>query len=400
MSRADLLPAVDRAERELLLDLLAERPTAVRFGRDVDEARFLEIVPEALYPLVCSHLRRATETDAPQTLLATLAAHYRGNVMLMMKRRAMLRTAIGIFERAAIPFVALKGTVLAHTVYRDPVTRTMSDLDFLVQPADLERASQAFLDAGFSVPYRARGSVVGAGEAPPLVHSSDETTLIELHSLLDAAGSDLPAFEAIWSRRRDVQLLGDLSVSTLAPEDFFADVVLHTSKHHRFESLLRGVLDVALLMRANLETFDWPALRDEWKRMAVDRWMCLTMVLAHDLLGAPLPAALDGARADVEEALPLAASQLWWKFSDRFPTKIVFALEGHMPARVHHDLDFVRVPYPRGFAGIVVRARRHSLRVMRLFSSLGKGKLRPSHIAAARDLFRKRERLAKLMGSE
>ena len=388
--RADLLPDDDRAERELLLDLLAGATPALTFGRGVDEKRFLAITPKWLYPLV--YVRVRDLSGAPAALIEQLAVHYRGNVMLSMKRRAILRDVMARLDTENIPHLVLKGPVLAYGVYGDPATRTMADLDLLVRPSDLDRALAALQRDGYVIPSRYHGLALEPGDAAPL-EPRGGGPLIELHSMLDSTGDDVEATEAAWSRSRRVALGDGLTVATLAPGDFFLQVAAHLSKHHRFVRSLRGLVDVALLMREDLP---WREIAEEGQRLSIARWVALTAGLAHHLLNATLPAeiALD---ETIDEALPLAALQLWPSERDRVPHPIIVAFDGRAGTPMTPHLHRDKVIMPRGAARLRVRASRVVLLAGRLAGAVARGALRPSNVATALALFRKRERLIALM---
>ena len=53
------------------------------------------------------------------------------------------------FERRQLRAVPYKGPVLAQSAYGDLGLRSFSDLDFLISPADFERAKQALAEIGY-----------------------------------------------------------------------------------------------------------------------------------------------------------------------------------------------------------------------------------------------------------
>ena len=398
MSRADLLPKEHRAERALLLDLLSGTPTPARFGREADAEAFLSITPEPLYPLVAANLSaRSGELDVPRSLLLALGPHYRGSAMLHARRRALLRSTMAILAAAGIDHLLLKGPVLAHTVYAEPATRSMSDLDFLVHPDDLAAAVAALEAAGYHVPPRYFGMTLPAGDAPALEPPGEQGILIELHTILDSTGDDDAALQSAWAGARRLDLGGGLIAPTLGADAFFTHVVMHLSKHHRFESSLRALLDVALLLKAEAQSLQWEALSATWDRQGILPWMTLTIVLAHELLGAPLPPPFVKCDAAVREALPLAAAQLWRTNAQRVPPRLIVTLTGKLPSPTHAGIEQKRVPMPRGMAGVRATVYKTGVRVRKVFAALTNGALRPRNIAESVQQFRERERLAVLM---
>jgi hypothetical protein len=392
----DLLPAQRRAERRLLLDLLAGRTSTARFGAGVDAEDFLAVTPETLYALAYRRLQASPQLDAPPWLIDRLEPHYRGNVLVRMRRRALLRALQQRFDDAGVEHLLLKGPVIAETVYEDPATRTMSDLDFLVR-ADQMAAATAVLDrAGFRVPTRYRDVDLPPGDAAPYEAPEAPETMIELHSVLDSTGVDDAEIAAAWSRSSTIDL-GGINVQTLGVTDFFSAVAAHLSKHHRFEGMLRALLDVALLLQTGVDAIDWTLARAQWERSRTTRWISLTVSLAHRLLGAPLPP-----RFEVEEGelLTIAAAQLWQTSSERIPPRVLLTLAGMSASPIHAGVPNARSPMTRGLRRVGVRAAKLGGSVRRVAAAFRNGAFRLPNVKNSVRLFRERERLVALIESE
>jgi hypothetical protein len=389
MDRRDLVPSPQQAERLFLLDVLAGDPT---FG-DMDAEAFLAVTPEKLYPMVYVQLRG--RPDVPNDVLSRLAAHHRKNLMLELRRAADLKRIEGALTAAGIGFLILKGPVLAATVYPEAAARTMIDLDLLLAEERLDAAMTALERVGYRVPQQFAGTSTYAGDAPPLVHDDAGGAVLELHTMLDSLPERRDAFAAMAPTARTVQLGHGVSLQALGAEEFFAHVVLHVSKHHRFEDELRSLLDVALLVRAEEHAFDWAALDAEWQRRGIADWIALTVTLAHLLLGSPLPA-IYRQRPPSDEVLLLAAEQLW-AAKYRVPVRVTYTLAGSEPSPIHATVAGATVPTPAGVRGLRARAGREWQRVRRVASALRRGSLKPGIIAADVDLHRKRERMFALV---
>lgn len=398
MERLDLMPAEHRAERLFLLALLGSDTVDADAVSSIDANAFLEITPRSLYPYVHSRLQHAADA-LPAALRSVLADAYRENAFRHLRRVADLRRIDTALNAAGIPYLLLKGPVLAAMVYADPATRTMLDLDLLVRDADLPRAVSALQTLGYAVPLQFAGVTMQPGDAPPLFNGQPGSPVIELHAMLDSAPDDPMGLENAWSTARMVDLGHGLRVPALARDEFFAHVVTHVSRHHRFEGELRSLLDVALLLRSSETDLDWKSLKSEWDRRRITGWIELTVSLANTLLGAPIPGELAGARP-AREALLLAAEQLWIDKDKRISGKITTLFTRSEPTPVHAHARGETVPMPTGLAGMRLRAQRHWQRVHRTFTTLRDGTLRPRNVAQNVALFRRRERLFALVESE
>lgn len=398
MERLDLIPEAQRRERLFLLDLLGDGAIGADAAASIDPAAFLAITPKTLYPYIHWRLQQAG-TDLPAALRAVLLDSYRDNAFRHLRRIADLRKIDAALKTADIPYLVLKGPVLAAKVYPDPATRTMTDLDLLVRDADMQRALSALATIGYEVPLKFAGWTMQAGDAPPLFNGQPGSPSLELHAMLDSAPDDPAGLEAAWSTARVVDLGYGLTAPALARDEFFAHVVTHVSRHHRFEGELRSLLDVALLLRSGETKFDWKSLETEWDRRHITGWIHVTVSLAIILLGAPTPAEFS-ANPPPHEALLLAAEQLWVNKKKKPSDKLMNLFAGIEPAPVHAHAPGEKVPMPRGLAGMRLRALRQWERFHRTFTTLTDGTLRPRNVARNVALFRNRERLFALVESD
>ncbi len=365
--------------RLFLLDVLGGKTPSF----DVDAEAFLTVAPKKLHPFLFARLR---ETQMPDRVRETLSAAYRRNAMQELRRAVELRRIDAALTGAGIRFLVLKGPVLAATVYPDRASRTMTDLDFLVQERETTRAMSVLEQAGYRVPSRFAGVAMAAGDAPPLIHDEPGGPSIELHTMLDSLPEERDALDAVWPHARRVALGHDIALPALERGEFFAHVVMHVSKHHRFHGELRSLLDVALLLRH--DELEWDALLAEWDRRGIAEWIVLTVTLAHILLDAPMPRAFADRRAS-DEALAIAAEQLWMTAKLSVPAMVMYAIGGGASKPVHMHVPGTTVAMPRGVEGARLRVTRGVERLRRLLSAT----MQPRVFASDVEAHRKRERL-------
>jgi hypothetical protein len=397
VERSDLIPKEHRAERAFLLDLLGADAVNAEAAATIDPAVFLAVAPKTLHPYLHWKLQQAGDR-VPPALRSLFADAYRENAFRQLRRMADLRRIDGVLKAANIPYLLLKGPILAATAYPEPATRTMLDLDLLLHEPDVPRAISALAEIGFTVPLKFAGWTMNAGDAPPLFNGQPGSPVVELHAMLDSAPDDSHAVEKMWSTARVVDLGHGLGVHALERIEFFAHVVTHVSRHHRFEGELRSLLDVVLLLRSNESDFDWSAAKAEWTQRGIDAWIQLTLSLANVMLGSRIPEAFAEGAPD-SEALALAAEQLWADKEKKISEKITYLLAGFEPSPVHSSVKGKPVPIPTGLAGMRFRAVRQWQRVHRIFTTLRDGRLRPRNITENVHLFRNRQRLFTLVES-
>src|ERR1700681_3050449 len=97
----------------------------------------------------------------PPEVERSLRSAYEANLRRSLWFAAELTRIMEHFERRQVRVVPYKGPALAQSLYRDLGLRSFSDLDFLIFPADFERAKQALAEIG----YRPSGEINPAIES-------------------------------------------------------------------------------------------------------------------------------------------------------------------------------------------------------------------------------------------
>src|ERR1700687_5720247 len=112
-------------------------------------------------PLAARHLIELGRSLPPE-VERSLRSAYETNLRRSLWFTAELARIMQHFERRQLRALPYKGPVLAQSLYRDLGLRSFSDLDFLISPADFERAKQALAEIG----YRPSGEFKPALESP------------------------------------------------------------------------------------------------------------------------------------------------------------------------------------------------------------------------------------------
>jgi len=159
-----------------------------------------------------------------------------------------LRRVLSALGEAGIPVVVLKGAALAHVFHS---ARYFLDLDVLVPPAELDRATRALEAIGFSRADMARSTLYYERHHFHRVLRSQNGLMLELHWDL-ARPSDYFHLDAtgVCARARTVPFDG---ISMSVPCE--ADQLLHAAEQCLREgfSEARRVLDTANLLRGGAD---------------------------------------------------------------------------------------------------------------------------------------------------
>lgn len=198
------------------------------------------------------------------------------------------------FNKAGISVAAVKGPVIAQMAYGDFSLREFNDLDLLVHEADFCRAVELITRIGYKASWkldsqRALRFLCHMGEYK--LTSDFPGVDIDLHwkpahdsVALSPSLSDFP------SGFQPIALAGS-SVPTFAPQDL--PLYLASQGGGDQWGDLRRICDLAEFLR-HFPEVDWEPHFQTARRLGGLRSMLAGLVLARDLLGAPLPASVTG----------------------------------------------------------------------------------------------------------
>ena len=283
-----------------------------RAAPGLDWDRFLAwVVRHRVAPLVHRNLRQACSQTVPAQVLDQLRdqdARNARQVLTQISEAARLKRDL---DRAGIRSMMIKGPPLSALAFGDPTVRASRDIDLYVDRDRVREADRLIVEAG----YRrfAPGIALTPREERAFLrlrcqyaYFSDQAGVIqELHWRLTSNSKLMPVDEAtLWSRADPVRLNG-VDFLTLPDEEMFLYLCIHGSVHVWFR--LKWLVDVAaLLSRIAPETLQRIARRA--RGLGIERSFNQALLLAHGLLGAPVPPELLSAALASRTARRLAAT--------------------------------------------------------------------------------------------
>jgi hypothetical protein len=255
---------------------------------NLDWSEFLRLAERhGVLPLAARNLIEDAR-GLPPEIEGTLRSAYDANLRRSLWFTAELARIMQHFERRQLRAVPYKGPVLAQSVYRDLGLRSFSDLDFLISPADFNRAKQALADIG----YRPSAHFTPAVERFWLrkgyeraFDSAMGPNLVELQWAL------LPHFYAVDLRVEDLlarggrTVVGGCEVPCLSPEDSLLVLCVHAAKH--LWTRLIWLADIAETLRS--QTIDHSLVFSRARALGVVRILGVSFWLVKNVLRAELP---------------------------------------------------------------------------------------------------------------
>jgi hypothetical protein len=252
----------------------------------VNWPQLLDVTRPDLYPYLHSCLlTRVGAGFCPQEVMHQLAASRQVTALRNLRRVAQLREIKIALAAHDIPFLALKGVVLAFVAYRDPSLRPMHDLDLFLDEKDAPAAVRILEKLGYSCPDRFRGRHF---EGEIKLQKTGTQLLVELHTQIEVtAPACVEDAAGVWSRSVKTQI-SDFEVRVLNEQDFLFHLCLHMARRHCYTAGLLPLVDVLLWIKAHEADWVWPSLISIARARKYEAYIELTLDLSRDVLAAPI----------------------------------------------------------------------------------------------------------------
>ena len=203
--------------------------------------------------ILYSHLKNRQQ-DVPEPILQKLKKLYHHNAVDNLRMEKELQFIDGLFKLHDIPILPIKGIILSHVLYNDPIIRPVVDLDILVRMEHLQQAADQLLTRGYTWlnehtwahlrAYRRISHHLGLVQR-------DRRIILELHSrLIQLNRARSMDDEGIWRRARKIRM-GEMEYLMMSAEDLVAYLVCHSAKEY-FGSLLQ-IYEIAMLLLRSRE---------------------------------------------------------------------------------------------------------------------------------------------------
>jgi hypothetical protein len=283
------------------------------------------------------------ENLVPPELAHKIRQLHRAQVLSALQMTVELFRLVDQFRDAGLDIVLVKGPTLALRAYGDTGARQYGDLDFLVRQKDILRATERMISAGYKPeipveavsPQKIPGQYVFVRMATPL--------LVELHTerTMRYFPRGLPIEEFV-ARRQYVSIDGH-AVPALAIEDELILICVHGAKH--LWERLSLIADVAAFATRQT-SLDWDITFATARAAGAERMLHTGLLLAGNLLGAPLP-------QDIQARLQ----------SDRSASRLVAEIATWLPSGGHAPGLFARALYRMRMRGNIVSGLGYLLRL-------------------------------------
>lgn len=377
-------PAHPREEAFLARSLAADGPSFLR------SVSFDSICWPHVLELARSHQAEAllyrnlveagiADSVSAETLHA-LEAAYRHEAAHSGALRVELGRVLTAFRGAQVETILLKGAAIGPTLYEDPATRAMNDLDLLIHAEDVERAEIALQAMGYRL---IRSEDVARAEAAlqAIGHrSSPLRSFFRSPSFVRQYGGNVEYAREVkgirleldlhwqfthseWLRRTTKMDIADiwrtsrpwtdgaLHARQLSPQYAFFSLTLHLLKHGFGPGYLRWLADLDRLLRACVTDLSGADCVAQARDCHVATALYAVLTCCSRLLHTPLP--LVGSR-DLAHVL---APPFWRR---ALLDRLLFGAKGDRPPRevrgwTKFMLQFLLLDPPARLPGVLLR---------------------------------------------
>lgn len=234
-------------------------------------------------PLLYWSLKNSCPESIPQAQLDYLRKAFQANSYRNLVLTQQLIQLLGFLEKHEIPALPFKGPLLAASIYGNLSLRRISDLDILVHQQDFQKAADLLVDRGYE--YWLEAKVKWECH----LVKNDGISNIDLHcEIVPKHLSCAISNNYWWDSLEKFSLAGNV-VPNLSPEAWFLIISLNGTKEC-WKSLNR-ICDVAEVLRA-YPNMDWNKILQQAKKLGFQRLIFVAIILAKNLLEAPVPESL------------------------------------------------------------------------------------------------------------
>ena len=255
---------------------------------ELDWNRFFRLtILHCVTAFLFRHLDTSARDLVPEPNMRFLRNRFLQDGAAALRNTSQLLELIEMFDQNKVLAVPYKGPALAVTLYGNVAYRRCNDLDILVSRADVPLARELLEGAGF-VPLHPTSD---AGREFLLQRRHSEIFIretgpvVELHWAFAKQRGLFPLDLDMLRGRLGEMVLAGSRVKVFAPEDQLLILCVHGANH--LWSRLEWLCGISELLRNN--SMEWTEVLDRAHRLRSIKALYLGLLLANELLNAPVP---------------------------------------------------------------------------------------------------------------
>jgi hypothetical protein len=198
-----------------------------------------------------------------------------------------LSNILEALNKVNIPVILLKGAYLAEKIYEDIALRPMLDIDLLLRKKDLIKGNEVLINLGYSQVKQIDIEIESA-RRHHISRLIKGCLPIELHWHIFSPRFPFSVdIDQIWERAVK-QKISDKKLLVLGPEDLLLHLCVHTSFHHVFESSIKSLYDIKMVIEKFKDVLQWDIFVERAFAWKVEKCVYLTLCIVQKFFGVEL----------------------------------------------------------------------------------------------------------------
>lgn len=242
-----------------------------------------------LLPML-NHALNDVRKSVTESTLSLLNDRYQANLLRNRILTDELATLLELFNKHDIPALAYKGPSLALDAYSDLAMRQFGDLDILIQPNHVHKASELLISRQYHrsiaklTPTQENDFIRTAHEHNFI--SPDQLIHIDLHwSLSNQRFPFQLSQNELFTRSQSLTWQGR-TIEHIGAQDLLLILCMHANKD--LWRKLVWVCDIDQLIRKHAD-IDWQLLVKQAELYRCKKMLYMALCICHDLLNTPVP---------------------------------------------------------------------------------------------------------------
>lgn len=263
-------------------------------------------------PLLWQFFRQIGAPTVPAEVIQALRDFVQQNTLQNLAMTGELSGILGDFAKLGINVIPFKGPTLAVLAYENLALREFGDLDILLTRQNFPLAGNQMEKRGYQPEFNlatvlARG-FLKVTNVLPFFHPTKDIK-VELHWQIAPPMFPFPIRqERLWEGIQPVAAAGQ-QMETLATEVLLVYLCAHGAKH--WWECLEWLADVAWLIHRHPD-LDWDSVIELANAANCERQLWMGLLLARELLNAPLPEKISRQMQAATAAQKLAVNACEW----------------------------------------------------------------------------------------
>ena len=226
------------------------------------------------------------QADIEPNILSLLKKDFFAAVVYSTKQESESTELINILSQNKIKHIIFKGFVL-RDYYPDKETRTMGDIDIVIEPQSREKVHKLLLNSGYEFDE--------AGSKKEVFNYKKNSVLFEIHTkIIQVNITNKTDFEEYFADNfRFASCVNDHTYE-FNKEHHFVYLIAHMAKHFQFSGFgVRILLDIPVFINHFKNELDWEHIKNELEILGLCEFTGCILKICNEWFDTNIPAGFE-----------------------------------------------------------------------------------------------------------